>query len=126
MTEPQNIKLVREMYDAYLSGDNERSLSYFHPDVKVDFTVRPDAAEGRGRDELARIVGSWVASWDDYHEEIIEIRAVGEEVVLIAIQRGRGRGSGVEVETRYASRYEIEGGQITSITSYVDIDEALK
>jgi ketosteroid isomerase-like protein len=122
----ENVELVRRMYDTYLSGDAEGALEYFHPDVEVDFSVRVDAARGRGRDELARIVGSWGAAWDGYTEEIEEIIDLGDKVCLAATQRGRGKGSGAELEQRFASLYGIEAGQITSIAIFMDLDAALE
>jgi ketosteroid isomerase-like protein len=122
----ENVELVRRMYDAYLSGDAERALGYFHPEVELDFSVRVDTSTGRGREDLARIVGSWGAAWDGYTEEIDEILDLGDEVCVVATQHGRGRDSGVELENRFAGLYEVRDGQITRLRMYMDIDDALK
>ena len=114
------------MYEAYLGGNAEVALAYFHPEVEVDFSVRVDAARGKGRDELARIVASWIGTWDGYLEEIDEIRDLGDTVCVVATQRGRGKGSGVELANQFASLYEIRDGLITRITMYAGLDEALE
>ena len=113
------------MYEAYLGGNVEAALAYFHPEVEVDFSVRVDAARGKGRDELARIVASWIGAWDGYLEEIDEILDLGDIVCIVATQRGRGKGSGVELANQFAGLYEIRDGLITRITMYAGRDEAL-
>jgi ketosteroid isomerase-like protein len=51
---------------------------------------------------------------------IEECRDLGDEVLVLATQRGRGKGSGVEVEARYAMLYGIRDGEIVSFTLYPD------
>jgi ketosteroid isomerase-like protein len=122
----ENVELVRRMYEAYLGGDVEGTLAYFHADVEVDFSVRVDSRVGRGRQELNEVVSSWIGTWDEYTEEIEEIRDLGDSVCVVAMQHGRGKGSGVPFENRFASIYEIADGAITSITMYTDLDSALQ
>jgi ketosteroid isomerase-like protein len=121
----ENVELVRRMYDAYLSGDAEGALAYFHPEVEVDFTVRIDTSVGRGREDLARIVETWVGTWDGYAEEVDDIVDLGDKVCLVGTQRGRGKGSGVELEDQFAGLYELRDGQITRITMFMDVEDAL-
>jgi len=122
----ENVELVRRMYEAYLSGDADRALSYVHPEAEADFSVRVDAGIGRGREELGRIVTAWVATWDDYSEEIDELIDLGDRVCLAATQRGRGKGSGAELEQRFAGLYEVHDGLITRITMFRSRDSALE
>jgi ketosteroid isomerase-like protein len=122
----ENVELVRRMYDAYLNGDAERALEFFHPDVEVDFSLRVDTGKGRGREELARIVGSWGAAWDGYREEIDEIHDFGGVVCVVATQRGRGKGSGIELENQFAGLYEFHDGLVTRLTMYMDRESALE
>jgi ketosteroid isomerase-like protein len=122
----ENVELVREMYEAYLAGDAKRSLAFFHPDVEVDFSVRVDIGVTRGRDAVAQVVSSWIATWDEYTEELREIRDLGDQVCVVAMQRGRGKGSGVELSTEFASLYEIRDGMVTRITMYSDLASALE
>jgi ketosteroid isomerase-like protein len=122
----ENVKIVRRMYEAYVLGDAAQSLEHFHPDVVADFSVRVDTGTSRGRDELAKTVASWIGSWDDYKEELDEIRDLGDSVLVVSTQRGRGKGSGVELSTQYASVYEVEGGLITRVTMYMTPAKALE
>src|SRR5688500_10000659 len=122
----ENVALVRQMYDAFHSGDAEGAVAHFAPDVTVDAPDHPDAEGGRGREALARTIGRWVAAFDDWNEEIEEIRDLGDHVLVAAKQRGRGKGTGIETELRYALLYEVEDGKISSMTFHSDVPEALE
>ena len=122
----EHVEIVRRMYDAYLAGDLDRALSLFHPEVAADFSVRGDTGPTEGRDALSETVAIWVTTWDDYSEQIEEIRDLGDTVCVIATQRGRGKGSGVEIENRWGQLYTIENGLITSITMYASPEKALE
>jgi ketosteroid isomerase-like protein len=111
----ENVEIVRRMYAAFYGGDTEGALAYFHPDVIVDargWTL----GIGHGREELTRILTTWAGTFDEWREEVVEMRDLDSQVYVVAIERGRGKGSGVEVENRYALLYEIEGDKITHMT----------
>jgi ketosteroid isomerase-like protein len=120
------VEIVRRMYSAFHGGDVERALAMFDPDVVVDATRRPDGGVGHGREDLSAIIGEWLAAFDDWREEIEELRDLGDRVLVVATQRGRGKESGVDVETRYAVLYEVRRGKITAMTLYLDPVEALE
>jgi ketosteroid isomerase-like protein len=122
----ENVKVVRRMYEAFHGGDAEGALAYFDPDVAVDASRRVDGEEGRGREDLARIISSWVAAFEEWREEIEAIRDFGDRVCIVATQRGRGKGSGVDIESRYAVVYEVQADKITGVTLYPEPAEALE
>ncbi len=122
----ENVEIVRRMYDAYYGGDADGALSYFAPDVVADFSRRLDGRIGHGHEELQKLLIEWLGTFEDYREEIEEMRDLGSAVLVIATQRGRGKGSGVEVENRYALLYEIQGDKITRFAGYFTVEEALE
>ena len=113
------------MYEARDAGDAEGVLASFHPEVVLDATVRMDSGIVHGREELGRVIGEWVGMFDDWREEIHDIRDLGSQVCVVATQRGRAKGSGIEVEGRYALLYEVESGQITRMAMFSEEAEAL-
>lgn len=117
-----NIEIVRRMYEAFYGGDAERALAHFDPDVEVDATARIDGGTGRGRKAVASLIGRWVGAFDDWREEIEELRDAGTQVYVVATQRGRG-GGGIEVEMRYAVVYEVREDLITRMTLYNSPEE---
>jgi len=121
----ENVEVVRRMYEAFYSGDAEGALAHFDPDVVVDATMRVDAGIGHGREELYAIVGRWLGAFDEWREEIEEMRDLGSQVFVVSTQHGRGKGSGIETKTRYAVLYEVRGNQITRMIMYSAPAEAL-
>jgi ketosteroid isomerase-like protein len=119
----ENVQVVREMYEAFHAGDGEGSLRHFAPDVTVDTSRRPDGTLGQGHEHLAATIGAWIGAFDDWSEEIEEIREVDGRVHVVAVQRGRGKGSGVAVEQRYGVVYEIEEALIVRMTLYSNLAE---
>lgn len=122
----ESVRIVMQMYEAYLAGDVDSALAYFHPDVAADFSVRGDTAPTEGRDALSETVATWVSTWDDYSERITDVRDIGNTVCVIATQTGRGKGSGVEIETTWGQLYTVQNGLITSVTMYASPTEALE
>lgn len=126
MSDTRNVEVVRSMYEAFHGGDGERALAYYDPEVVVDATIRVDGGTGHGREELAAIIGSWVGSFEEWNEEIEEIRDLGGgRVYVLATQRGRGAGAGIELEHRYSLLYEVRGDRIAAMTMYRDPAGAL-
>jgi ketosteroid isomerase-like protein len=72
------------------------------------------------------MINQWLGAWEEWHEEIEEMRDLGSRVYVVATQHGRGKGSGAEVAERYALIYEIKAGTIIRLTLYSDLAEALE
>lgn len=122
----QDVEVVRRMYEARDSGDAAGALAQFHPEVVVDATARGDTEIGHGHDELTAIIAEWIGAFDEWREEVEEMRDLGDQVYVVATQRGRGKESGVEVETRYALLYEVQDDKIIRMTLFRGPSEALK
>ena len=122
----EGVEIVRRMYEAFHGGDAAGALACFDPEVVVDASRRVDGGVGHGREELNAIIGRWLGTWEEWREEIEEMRDLGSRVYVVATQRGRGKGSGIEVENRYALLYEVQGDKITRMTLYNDPAEALE
>jgi ketosteroid isomerase-like protein len=121
----EKVELVREMYEAYLAGDVERALARVHPEVKVDFSDRPDAGVRHGPQALAELSSSWQASFEQYTEELDEVREIGDFVCLVTTQRGKTKGSDFEITDQVAFLVEVNDGQITGLTGYTNPKEAV-
>jgi ketosteroid isomerase-like protein len=91
----ENVEIVRRMYEAFHSGDADRALAHFDPDVVVDASkARPDGGKGQGHEQLNAIVNAWMGTWEEWREEIADIRDLGSQVLVLSVQYGRGKGSG--------------------------------
>ncbi len=114
------------MYEAFHGWEVAGALLQFDPEVAVDVSRRIDGEVGRGHEDLTRIIADWLGAFEEWREEIEEIRDLGDQVYVVATQRGRGKGSGLDIETRYAVLYGVQGGKITRMTLYGDPAEALE
>jgi hypothetical protein len=90
----ENVEVVRRMYEARDGADGEGVLACFDPEVVLDARVRMDSDIVHGREAAARVIGEWVAAFDDWSEEIHEISDLGSQVYVVATQRGRAKGAG--------------------------------
>jgi ketosteroid isomerase-like protein len=122
----ENVELVSRMYQAFGRGDAVTALSYVHSAVVTDPRHRVDGRVGQGHDDLVAILAEWLDTWDEWRQEIEEIRDLGDRVLVLDTQRGRGKGSGIEWEGRFAMLYEVQQGKITRWTIYDDPSEALE
>jgi ketosteroid isomerase-like protein len=122
----ENVEIVRQMYAAFRGGDGDGALARFDSEVVVDASRVIGGGIGHGREGLNAFVSRWVGTFDDWREEIEEIRDLGSQVYVVATERGRGKSSGVEVEQRYALLYEVHGDKITRLTIYREPAEALE
>jgi len=122
----ENLEIVRGMYEAFYRFDVDGTLAYYDPEVVIDASRVVDGELGRGHEGVYRFIAGWVGTFDEWREEIEEMRDLGTQVYVVARQFGRGRVSGVEVEQRYAVLHEIQGDKITRVTIYREPAEALE
>jgi ketosteroid isomerase-like protein len=122
----ENVQLVKRMYDCLHRGDVEAALALTDPDVVIDASHRVDGRVGHGREELVGLVSEWLTTWEDWTQEIEEIRDLGDRVLVIETQRGRGRGSGAEWSGRFGMLYEVHAGRMVRWTIYDDVSAALQ
>jgi ketosteroid isomerase-like protein len=122
----ENVERVERMLELFHAGDAEGALACFSADVVTDVVVRADTPTGHGREELARITGSWLSAWETWHEEINETRDLGEWVLVMATQRGLAKTTGIEVVTQYAMLYEIRDGELSRMIVHRSAAEALE
>ena len=112
------------MYAAYKAGDLESAQAFFHPEVFVDVGTRADRSSGRGRAFLLETIASWVAAFEDWREDIEEVRDVDGRVYVAAMQHGRGKETGIEVTQRYGIVYDLAEGLIVEMRMFPRPEDA--
>jgi ketosteroid isomerase-like protein len=121
----EDVEAVTAIYEAFQAGNLDDALSRFAPDAVIDATARIDGEVTHGPEGFRRVIGEWVAAFDDWHEEIEEIRDCGGGVCVIATQHGRARDTGIDARSRYAIVYEVVDEVITRMTLFRDPETAL-
>jgi ketosteroid isomerase-like protein len=112
------------MLDAYVRGDNDTALAYFHPETEFDVTIRPEGKVYRGRAGVAEAMRTWTGTFEDFHYEVEEIIDAGDSVLVVERQRGRGKGSGVLLDQQMYSLFALQDGQILRAKWFMDRDQA--
>jgi uncharacterized protein len=122
-----DVKLLREAYEALNHGDTERALAVLDDDAEwCEHSDLPEAGLYRGRDSIRAFLEGFLESWDDFTQETEDVLA-GERCVLILLKsHSRGKGSGINVEAQYAHLWTMEGGRGVRVDAYFSRDEALR
>jgi ketosteroid isomerase-like protein len=123
----ENVEIVREAFEAFLSGDREKAAQLIHPEVEFHGTVgglqEGQIAHGQSQiDQQFEEVD--LEAWEERRLEAEEYIDAGDDVVVLLHEYRRGRGSGVELEAKTAVVVAVSGGRVVRIQGYMDRDAA--
>jgi ketosteroid isomerase-like protein len=124
MTE-SSLELVREFIERFNTDRDavfELLSDDFYAEVPASMSAEPDVYEGR---EGAR---RYLRAFDGLLEEVrfepLEFHEEGEQVIVELLLKGRGVASGIEVAQRAAVIVWVEGGMVTRMQPFPDLDAA--
>jgi ketosteroid isomerase-like protein len=124
----ENLRLVREGYEAWNRGDLDWLLEHISPDFEFHTAqLFPDTeAIYQGREGYKRFWETFHVPWENLSIEIERLEQVGENQVLALLRFiGRGR-EGVEASIEYANLLTIEEGLNTRVVGYAGWKQALE
>jgi ketosteroid isomerase-like protein len=119
----ENVKVVREAWDAYSGGDYDRIAGFHDPHIVV-VTLEDGAVYGNNA--VLANYERWDEAWEGAETSLEEVLGHGDRVFVAARFHARGRASGVEVETRLYEVYTVRNGKVLRIDEYATRDEALE
>jgi ketosteroid isomerase-like protein len=124
----ENVKLVREAFEAFLRGDVEKTAQLVDPEVEFP-RHRRRASRGPDSPRSGQIDQTFEAedleAWEERRLEAEEFIDAGDDVVALLHEYRRGRGSGVELETKTAVVVAASGGRVVRIQGHMDRGAAL-
>jgi len=125
----ENVRIVREAFDALLGGNQEETAQLVDPEVEFHGTVgglqEGQIAHGQSQiDETFETED--LEAWEGRRLEAEDFIDAGDVVVVLLHEYRRGRGSGVELETKTAVVVAVSGGKVIRIQGYMDRGAALK
>jgi ketosteroid isomerase-like protein len=125
----ENVEIVREAFEAFLGGDQEKTAQLVDPAVEFHGTVgglqEGQIAHGQSQiDQQFEDVD--LEAWEERRLEAEEFINAGDNVVVLLHEYRRGRGSGVELEAKTAVLVAVSGGRVVRIQGYMDRDAALE
>jgi len=118
---PDLVELVGGILEAAKREDWDAILALYAPDAVWD-TVGMGTFQGP-----AAIRGFWEDWWASYEHleiDVLEIREIGNGVVLAAFHfKGPPKGTTAEAQTYIALVYKWVHGRVANVTTYFDVDE---
>jgi ketosteroid isomerase-like protein len=125
----ENVEIVREAFEAFLGGDQEKTARLVDPEVEFHGTVG-GLQEGQVAHGQSQIEHEFeevdLEAWEERRLEAEEFIDAGDDVVVLLHEYRRGRGSGVELEAKTAVVVAVSGGRVVRIQGYMDRDAALE
>jgi ketosteroid isomerase-like protein len=101
-----NVDTLRRGYAALNRGDLSEVLDLVANDIAWESGT---GDKGRGRESFRQFLQSWLDSFDEFRDELVEVLERDDHIVAVVDQTGRGRASGVEVAIRIAHVWTIGG-----------------
>jgi uncharacterized protein len=125
----ENVKIVRDVAEAFSRGDLDAWIEYCTDDI--DYRAIEGAPDDHGpihgKDAVRAYVQDWQDTFDDLTSEPVELIDAGEDnVVAVFRNRGRAKLSGVETELTYAALYTFRDGKVARGREYWTREEALE
>jgi ketosteroid isomerase-like protein len=121
-----NVEVVRRLFTLYASGGIEAVLEVMDEDIVIvigsEMSAEPDSYHGH--EGVRRYFAGFEGMIEDVRYEAFELMPEGEHVLARARLAGRGVSSGVEVDLETVVVHSVEGGKITRIEPYTDLESA--
>ena len=120
------VDAVRASYEAVNRGDVEAAMDALAPEAEWhESGVLPEPDVHRGREAISAFLTDFLAQWESFEQEIIEIREAGEKVGVFLHLTATGRGSSVPVDARYAHVWTMRNGVGVRVDAYYERENAL-
>jgi ketosteroid isomerase-like protein len=122
----ENVELTRRAFQAFNDRDLDAVLVGLHDDVKA--FPRLAAVEGgyRGHEGIRRWWAQLLDAFPDFHVEILEVRDLGEFVVLALRLRGRGAESDTPIDAAVWHVNQFRDGKVIGWRVYTSERDALE
>ena len=124
----ENEEVVRQVVGAFNRRDLAAMTQWFAPEVEWE-PGGPAAVERplyRGRDEVASAFAATWETWEVFHVEESEVRALGDSVVWLGSARLRGDASHVDFDQPFAVHFLVRGGKVLRFRGFVTWQAALE
>jgi uncharacterized protein len=123
----ENVETVRRGYEAWNRGD----LDQIGRMTADSFEWReasevPGAGAHRGRAEFDHYLRSFSHFWHKFEFEPIEIRAAGDRVLAVVIERGRSAHNNIEVSQLFVHVWTLREGKAVRLDGFYDKAAALE
>ena len=123
----ENVEIVREAWEAWLSGDISRALALADRDVVATRVApMPDVAPYHGHEGLVQILVDWVQGFDEFRMSPEDFIDANDEQVLVRLhQWAIGTHSRIPIEADFWFVHTLRGGKLLRMDIYGSEAQAL-
>jgi ketosteroid isomerase-like protein len=124
----QNFKLVGRAFGAVtIPGDPGAMIAASHTDFEMHLVgVGGELVYYAGASGIREFFCDVAQSWESFRFKAMDLRDLGDRLLVLGHVRGRGRLSGVEVDDRWAWIVELRDGRAASLRGFLDHRDALE
>lgn len=126
----ENVDVVLKIHTAVIRKDLEGVLSACHPEAEyraaTQQAIEGEASVFRGHDGIRRWFRELHDLYEDLNSEVLEVRDLGERVVVVFVVRGRATTSGITLEQSLAQVVTVRQGKVIETREYFTRQEALE
>jgi ketosteroid isomerase-like protein len=125
----ENVEVVLRIHRAVVRGDVKAFLAEVHPSGEYRAAIQ-QAMEGedgviRGHEGMRRWLRDLHDLYEEFESEVVDIRDVGDQVVVAFVVRGKGTGSGITLQQPLAQVVTVRDGKAIEVRDYFSHEEAL-
>ncbi len=127
----RNVEIVRGIYDAVERRDAAAAFEVYDEAIVWDFsaTARGSFAMkpvSHGHEEVRQAWREYLSAFDRMDFDVLELQAVGDQVLATVRDVLAGRVSGVEVQALHYAVWTLAGGKAVRLRVFDDRSEALE
>ncbi|MBD79589.1 MAG: ketosteroid isomerase [Crocinitomicaceae bacterium] len=117
-----NVELVRELYDAFSTGDGKKLASLFHPQIEwQQMEGFPNGGTFVGtNDVFEKVFGLFPMYWKGWGAVAQEFYGADDKVFVIGYYKGVSIESGKELKSPLIHLYTLKDGLITHFRQFTD------
>ena len=123
MSEPENTKLVRQVYENFKSGDIKALLNLLAENIEwqlPEIENVPFSGTRRGQDQMGQFFASLVDTQEVQHFDPREFIAQGDKVVALGHYAWRVKSTGSEYGGDFAHVFTVHDGKVVRFHEYMD------
>jgi len=122
-----NVELIEQLVAVFNERGIEATREFCDPEMEFhEPPEQPGARVARGIDQVVEFFTEFDSAWESHRSEPLEIRAVGEDKVLLeTVEHFVGR-DGVAVEAPFSSVHTIRDGKVLRWQGFWERGRALE
>jgi ketosteroid isomerase-like protein len=124
----ENVEVRNEAVRRFIAAfeaEDDVFRATLHPEIEW-YPIEENRTPTRGIDAALRNRNEWLATWDQYQQDVEEVIEDTDDVVVCVHIKARGHGSGIETNVRFFPQFKVRDGKVAYIYDHEDRAAALE